>query len=124
MGTDNRRAGGFTGEEFVNLAGSAVPDSNDIAVVVHVQDEVAAHDAEPDDADVRCAVFMIVAHIGTSVRSEDDSLLSAAHRPDLSSKATVGRPTHFENFPAPAVLFSTFAQVGHSSHLLLVWWCE
>ena len=43
---------GFVGQELVDLADRAVVDGDDIAVVVHVQDDVLAHDGQSDKSDI------------------------------------------------------------------------
>ena len=52
VGADDLRALGFVGEEVVDLGDGAVEDGDYEAVVVHVEDEVLAHDGQADETDV------------------------------------------------------------------------
>ena len=52
MRADDLGALGFVGEEVVHLGDGAVEDGDLEAVVVHVEDEVLAHDGQADEADI------------------------------------------------------------------------
>ena len=53
VGAENLRALGLVGEEVVHLRGGAVVGHDGEAVVVHVEDEVLAHDGQADQCDIR-----------------------------------------------------------------------
>jgi len=46
------RAFGFVGEKRIYLVGGAVVSDDGEAVVVHVEDEILAHDGQTDECDV------------------------------------------------------------------------
>ena len=49
---DDLGALGLVGEKFIDLADGAIVDRDDKAVVVHVEDDVLAHDGQSDEGDV------------------------------------------------------------------------
>ena len=53
----NLGALGFIVQEVVHLGHSAVEDGHAVAVVVHVEDQVLAHDGQTDQADITICVF-------------------------------------------------------------------
>ena len=53
---DDLRALGLVGDEVVDLGDGAVEDGDLEAVVVHVEDEVLAHDGQADEADITGSV--------------------------------------------------------------------
>ncbi len=59
MCADDFGAFGFVVEKFVHFGNGAIEDSDGEAVVVHVEDEVLAHDGEPDQTDVSLSVHKI-----------------------------------------------------------------
>ncbi len=52
MRADDLRALGFVLEELVDLGDGSIEDGHAVAVVVHVQDQILAHDSEADQSDV------------------------------------------------------------------------
>ena len=52
-GADDIRAFGFPGQELVHLGDRAVESHHGVAVIVHIQDEILAHDGQTDECDVR-----------------------------------------------------------------------
>ena len=52
VGTDNLGTAGRTGEELGGPSRGAVEHRHRVAVVVHVQYQVLAHDSQPDQSDV------------------------------------------------------------------------
>ncbi len=65
MGAEHFGAVGFFGQKFVHLGGGAVVSHHDEAVVVHVQNQILAHDRQADQGDVRvrfhCFTFSKIA---------------------------------------------------------------
>ena len=51
---DDVRALGLVGEEVVHLRRGAVVGHDGEAVVVHVEDQILAHDGQADDCDIAC----------------------------------------------------------------------
>ena len=52
MGADNRRALGFVIEELVHFGNGSIEDGHAVAVVIHVEDQILAHDSEANQPDV------------------------------------------------------------------------
>ena len=53
MSAENLRSPGLAREKIVHLGDRTVEDRHRIAVIVHVQDQVLAHDRQPDESDIR-----------------------------------------------------------------------
>ena len=62
---DDLRSLGFVGEEVVHLGDGAVEDGDLVAVVVHVQHQVLAHDRQSDQSDIA----ICFRHVGTPFQS-------------------------------------------------------
>lgn len=52
----------FIGEEIIDLADCAVEDTDLESVVVHVEDEVLAHDGEADETDITLSRHLSLAN--------------------------------------------------------------
>jgi hypothetical protein len=52
VGADDLRPLRFVGEEFFHLRDGAVVSDDGETVVVHVEDQVLAHDGQPDEGDI------------------------------------------------------------------------
>ena len=52
MRADDFCAFGFVGEKVIHLLDRAIERDDGEAVVVHVQNEILAHDGQPDECDV------------------------------------------------------------------------
>ena len=57
VGAHDLRAGGFAGDELVNLGDGPVEHGYAIPVVVHIQDEVLAHHSKADQSDIAASFF-------------------------------------------------------------------
>ena len=58
MGAEDACSFGLFGEEFVHFGDGAIKGDDDVAVVVHVEDEILAHHSQPDESDI--ALFHLV----------------------------------------------------------------
>jgi len=56
MSADDLGALGFAAEEFIHLGDGAIEDGDGEAVIIHVENEVLAHDGQTDESDV-CLSF-------------------------------------------------------------------
>ncbi len=57
MGADNLRALCLIGQKVIDLRNSPIEDGDFKAVVVHIQDQVLAHDGQPDQTDITSCVL-------------------------------------------------------------------
>ena len=71
---------GLTGQEFIHLRGRSVIGHNREAVVVHVEDQVLAHDRQADQCDVSSGV----AHVCSLVNASTVSVGSNSRREGIS----------------------------------------
>ena len=59
MGANDLRSLGFVGQEFVDLGDRPVVGDDGETVVVHVEDEVLAHDGQADQRDVALRLHVL-----------------------------------------------------------------
>ena|SRR5438477_9075915 len=82
MRADDVRAFGFLTEKLIDFGDGAVEGDDLEAVVVHVEDEVLAHDSQADESNIRCRL-----HVFTFSKSKENDTMARTLRQIIFGRA-------------------------------------